>query len=442
MNEQVREQTEAYTDGSCHNNGTDSAQCGSGVWYGERDERNKATRIGNPHPQTNNTGELVAVLLAIQNNKNTKRLVISSDSQYTINAITSRARPWADKGYEGVANQDIVRAIAGEILRTKTTLYTRKVKGHSGDLGNDGADALANVGAMKPTADTIDLSLGEEVKAIGARANSLTQASAYRMIRQKKKHGDRRRTAAQIEKTKAAVLGATGVEPKKEAIWKSLRKRKKGTLTQKFSAFAWKSLHEGYKVGKYWRHITEDRLRCQPCNADVESMNHIMHECRVSGQETVWRLAQEAWAHTGIQWPEVTFDLILGIGTVEVKGSDGKIKDGRTRLFQILITESAYLIWILRCEWRIAREQNTAQIHTAQEIEARWRKAITRRLRLDWALTSKLSFGKRALRAAEVKRTWNGLSDDDKFGSLRKSAAGEGVLVGSTTGRRPPGRNR
>ncbi|KAF6757047.1 hypothetical protein DFP72DRAFT_846403 [Ephemerocybe angulata] len=262
------------------------------------------------------------------------------------------------------------------------------------------------------------------------------------MIRLKKSKGERRRTAAQIEKTKAAVLGATGTEAKKETIWKSLRKRKKETLTQKFGAFAWKSLHGGYKVGTYWKHIDEDRLKCQPCNADTESMEHIMHECRVSGQETVWKIAKEAWALTGIQWPEVTFDLILGIGTVEIKGRRGKMRDGRTRLFQIIITESAYLIWLLRCEWRISREQNTAKIHTVQEITARWRKAVTRRLRLDWALTSKLSFGKKALRAAEVKRTWTGLSDDRNFGTLRKDFTGEGVLVDNAIQRRPPGRNR
>ncbi|KAF6745619.1 ribonuclease H-like protein [Ephemerocybe angulata] len=436
------DRVEAYTDGSCHNNGTADAKCGSGVWYGEGDARNLATRIGDPHPQTNNTGELIAILQAIQDNGNSKRILISSDSKYALDAITTNAQTWSDKGYEGVANADIVRAIAGEILRSKSTIYVRKVKGHSGNAGNDGADALANLGAMKEAPDTIDLSLGDEIRAMGARANCMTQASAYRLIRSKKKGGERKRTAARVALARAAVSHTTGMEPKPETIWKSLRKRKKGTITQKFSAFAWKSLHEGYKVGKYWKYIDEDRLRCQPCNAEIESMEHIIQECRVSGQETVWKLAKEAWSHTGIQWPEVTFDLILGIGSVEIKGRDGKIRDGRTRLFQILITESAYLIWLLRCEWRISREQNTMKIHTVQEIRARWKMAVTRRLRLDWALTSKISFGKRAMRAAEVKRTWNGLADTEKFGNLRKEVVGEGVLVGNARERRPPGRNR
>ncbi|KAF6743584.1 hypothetical protein DFP72DRAFT_752816, partial [Ephemerocybe angulata] len=77
--EQDRDTVEVYTDGSCHDNGTEQAKCGSGVWYGERHERNLAVRIGPPLPLTNNTGELVAVLRAIQENKTASRLLISSD---------------------------------------------------------------------------------------------------------------------------------------------------------------------------------------------------------------------------------------------------------------------------------------------------------------------------------------------------------------------------
>ncbi|KAF6750667.1 hypothetical protein DFP72DRAFT_817405, partial [Ephemerocybe angulata] len=54
---------ELYTDGSCVNNGTADARCGSGVWYGEDDPRNQALRVDLPE-QSNNVGELVAVLAA------------------------------------------------------------------------------------------------------------------------------------------------------------------------------------------------------------------------------------------------------------------------------------------------------------------------------------------------------------------------------------------
>lgn len=106
---------EVYTDGSCHNNGTADAQCGSGLWYAEGDERNTSARIGPPLEQTNNTGELVAVLLAIQRHKLDTRLLISSDSQYTIDAVTKHAPDWVRKGFNSVKNMPIIAAIVGEL---------------------------------------------------------------------------------------------------------------------------------------------------------------------------------------------------------------------------------------------------------------------------------------------------------------------------------------
>ncbi|KAI0664064.1 hypothetical protein C8Q70DRAFT_898377, partial [Cubamyces menziesii] len=52
-----------YTDGSCTRNGKEDARAGSGMWIGANDPRNRAARV--PHNnQTNQTGELYAVLLA------------------------------------------------------------------------------------------------------------------------------------------------------------------------------------------------------------------------------------------------------------------------------------------------------------------------------------------------------------------------------------------
>ncbi|KAF5328544.1 hypothetical protein D9611_014835 [Ephemerocybe angulata] len=80
-----------YTDGSCINNGSADARAGSGIWYGHEDERNTAIRLGPPMPLTNNTGELVAILSAIQKHTRTNHLYIASDSQYTIDAMTHHA---------------------------------------------------------------------------------------------------------------------------------------------------------------------------------------------------------------------------------------------------------------------------------------------------------------------------------------------------------------
>ncbi|KAF6749225.1 hypothetical protein DFP72DRAFT_819216 [Ephemerocybe angulata] len=385
-------------------------------------------------------------MLCVQQNRNVHKLKIASDSQYTIDIMTKNAREWMDKGFSRVKNPESTRALIGEILKSRALIMVRKVKGHSGDMGNDGADALANTGSEKDTPDTIDVSAGETVADLGAKANSLSQSNAYHLIKDRSHSGERRRTERMISNTRATITAITGTDHPPSKIWSTLRKRKKGVLTQKFSAFAWKSLHEGHKVGDFWKHINPDRHKCQQCNVPVENLEHIFTECRVSGQETVWALAKKAWGQTGLPWPEISLGLILGIGTMDIKNDQGKTLDGRTRLFRILISESAYLIWLLRCEWRIGREQNVLNMHTVAEITARWKVAIGRRLRLDWALTNKMAFGKKALRTAEVKRTWKDIYSAKNQSVLSDfSSEDEGVLVGTggnATQLRPPGRNR
>jgi len=58
---------------------------------------------------------------------------------------------------------------------------------------------------------------------------------------------------------------------------------------------------------------------------------------------------------------------------------------GASHLLKILISESAFLIWVLRCE-RVIQEKN----HNHQEIKARWLHVINSRLTDDKIATSKI----------------------------------------------------
>ncbi|KAJ7498119.1 hypothetical protein B0H11DRAFT_1856682 [Mycena galericulata] len=75
---------------------------------------------------------------------------------------------------------------------------------------------------------------------------------------------------------------------------------------------------------------------------------------------------------------------------------------GITRLFRILVSESAHLIWRLRCE-RVIQQKGPASI---QEIHKRWLKTMNNRLALDRVLTDKLKYGKRSLKKPVVLDTW------------------------------------
>lgn len=151
-----------YTDGSARNNGNSEATAGMGIWYGKDDPRNQALRL----PQNmnrNNAAELMAILYVLQNT----------------------AHKNIQQGWMGVANKNIIVAIAGWLLfreQQGTCTYLRKVEGHSGDEGNEEADKLANQGAEKETPDNINLTSPQDCRIQGLALAHASQALLYRTI--------------------------------------------------------------------------------------------------------------------------------------------------------------------------------------------------------------------------------------------------------------------
>lgn len=104
---------------------------------------------------TNNEMELLAVLKALtyltRADQPIKRIEILTDSTYVLKGITEWMPNWVKKGWRTasggpVKNVSLWQAINNLDLRNIT--FT-KVKGHSGDVGNDMADKLANQGVEK-----------------------------------------------------------------------------------------------------------------------------------------------------------------------------------------------------------------------------------------------------------------------------------------------------
>ena len=69
------------------------------------------------------------------------------------------------------------------------------------------------------------------------------------------------------------------------------------------------------------------------------------------------------------------------------------------RLRQILISESAHLIWVLRCD-RVINDKT----HTSEEIKSKWLRAINARLTDDKIIATKVRRGK--ISAELVTSTW------------------------------------
>lgn len=147
-----------YTDGCCLNNGTSNARAGYGIWYGPSDPRNKYGRL--PGKQTNQCAELVAVLLALV--KVERPTEIRTDSQYAIHSCTDWLQTWRQNGFRDSQNRllqniDIIRKIDTYLQIKDHSVVFTYVPGHSGILGNEEADKLANKGANLPESyETID----------------------------------------------------------------------------------------------------------------------------------------------------------------------------------------------------------------------------------------------------------------------------------------------
>lgn len=153
-----------YVDGSCLNNGKSNARGGFGGYYGHNDSRNFSFPLHADERQTNNRGELKAVIHVLEHaiaSHSTAPLVIHTDSRYCIDGITSWIHKWKRTDYKGVENVDLWKRLDAAVADWRRIYATTTggaiadavkfvhVKGHSGVHGNEMADRLAVEGSRK-----------------------------------------------------------------------------------------------------------------------------------------------------------------------------------------------------------------------------------------------------------------------------------------------------
>ncbi|KAJ7274618.1 hypothetical protein C8J57DRAFT_1062600 [Mycena rebaudengoi] len=242
----------------------------------------------------------------------------------------------------------------------------------------------------------------------------------------------RERSRLNIERIKAEIQAAFGRTPTEGRIWRSMKSK---DLSRTARYFFWMTTHDAYMVGTNCNRPNasvelQERSECKHCR-ETETMEHILTHCEVPGRAQIWDLAERLWTKRNEGWPTLGIGNILGCCTAEFKTSDGKIKAGDARLYRIIISESAHLIWKLRCERLI---QNEGRYPTDEEIRNRWVHAMNTRLDTDCRMTGK-KYGKKALPKDTVLRTWHGTLLNEEY--LPDDWTGEdGVLVGIEMQRR------
>ncbi|KAF8955415.1 hypothetical protein BDZ97DRAFT_1764897 [Flammula alnicola] len=129
--------------------------------------------------------------------------------------------------------------------------------------------------------------------------------------------------------------------------------------------------------------------------------------------------------HADAPWPEISLGTILASSNATFRTPEGHIQQGAMRFQRIMMSESAHLIWKMRCERVI---QNENEPTTKAEVNKRWIKAINLRLEMDCRMTDS-KYEKKALAKGLVLDTWTGtlLNEDNLPQDWTRET---GVLVG------------
>ena len=394
-----------YTDGACLNNGKEDARSGSGVWLGPDHENNRALRTPGSS-QSNQVAEMIAVIAAVEIAPKNQPLKIVTDSKYAIEGLTTHLKTWEDHGWINIKNAALFKKAAYLMRRRTADTTFQWVKGHNGDPGNEESDRLAREGALKEAPDDLELDIPREFNLQGAKLNALTQAIAYKGIKECRTHRERPTTNRNLELAKWAIFEINGTHETSGTIWEGLQNP---TIRIRVRQFLYKAMHGTQKIGDFWDHVPgyEERKLCKTCRT-TETMEHILIHCREPATRLAWRCASELWPHENPPWPKISIGTILSCGNISPPAPPEENDDenhrhlnkkGIVRLLRILISESAHLIWVLHCE-RVIQER----VHNEREIKTRWRDAINRRFTDDRILATQVKKDQTHLK--RLKDTW------------------------------------
>jgi len=185
-----------------------------------------------------------------------------------------------------------MRNLLAEIRQRQVYLSFQPFNPTDSDEGPNNAKTLARV--------ALDMTSGRSVTPVvyprnahtvqGGRLSRMTQSIMYKAIISMKKVKPRRSTTINLDITRHGVKSISGDLPDDEVIWQSLKSK---VFPQRLRAFMWRTMHDAYKCGKWWGAIEgyEHQGQCHVCNTE-ESMDHVLTECRASGQDTIWKLAE------------------------------------------------------------------------------------------------------------------------------------------------------
>jgi ribonuclease HI len=131
-----------YTDGACRGNP------GPGGWgVSLRYNGSIKNLYGAEVETTNNRMELMAAIIGLESLTRPCKVVVYTDSKYVLEGITSWMVNWKSRGWKTATKKPVKNIELWQRLDAATDSHDiswQWIKGHTGDEGNEMADALAN----------------------------------------------------------------------------------------------------------------------------------------------------------------------------------------------------------------------------------------------------------------------------------------------------------
>ena len=135
---------EIYTDGACRGN---PGAGGWGVYLLYKNEKKEF--YGGKLNTTNNQMELTAAIEGLKVLKEPCKVKLYTDSKYVMDGINSWIANWKKNNWKTASKKDVKNKDLWIELDAETCKHEVEwvwVKGHSGNIGNEKADVLANMG--------------------------------------------------------------------------------------------------------------------------------------------------------------------------------------------------------------------------------------------------------------------------------------------------------
>ena len=133
-----------YTDGACRGNP------GPGGWGALIKFGNVEKEIfGGQNNTTNNQMELSAAIESLATLKESCNVKLFTDSKYVMDGTTQWIKNWKKNNWKTATKKDVKNKELWQKLDELISYHQVQwhwVKGHSGDIGNEAADLLANKG--------------------------------------------------------------------------------------------------------------------------------------------------------------------------------------------------------------------------------------------------------------------------------------------------------